>query len=80
MPRHHSLIVLLPKSGTSVLVGDAMYCKENAEHNIPPGNSWNMSLAVQSINQLVHIAKRSKGELYTHDPNFWNEHEPTIYA
>jgi len=79
-PGHQSLIVEMPKSGTAVLVGDAMYCKDNFEKNIPPGNAWNMPMMVESINRLVHIAKRSEGKLYiTHDPIFWDEHRPAPF-
>jgi N-acyl homoserine lactone hydrolase len=79
-PGHQSLVVKLPKSGTAVLVGDAMYCRENYATNIPPGNAWNMPLMFDSMKKLAHLAKICEGKLYiTHDPSFWDEHQPAPF-
>ncbi|MBB6453706.1 N-acyl homoserine lactone hydrolase [Salirhabdus euzebyi] len=79
-PGHQSLIVHLPNE-CAVLVGDAVYSKENIEKNIPPGNTWSLPNAVESLNKLLHIAKRNKGKLYiTHDPNFWIDYKSVPYC
>lgn len=78
-PGHQSLIVHLPNE-CAVLVGDAVYSKENIEKDIAPGNTWSLPYSVESLNKLKHITKRSKGSLYiTHDPEFWDDHNSLPY-
>lgn len=76
-PGHQSLLVELPKSGLAILVGDAMYCRENMERNVPPGNVWDMTMSVISMSRLIYLAERENGKLFImHDPQFWEEHKP----
>ncbi|SER82555.1 N-acyl homoserine lactonase family protein [Psychrobacillus sp. OK032] len=78
-PGHQSLVVHLPNQ-CAVLVGDAVYAKENLEKNIPPGNPWSLPRAIESINKLQNIAIRENGHLYiTHDPYFWEDYKRAPY-
>ena len=80
-PGHQSLMVRLPRSGTAVFTADAVYSWENIRRNIPPGNPWNMDLAVDSIKRLVQITNWEKGRLFiTHDPDFWKVQQAAPYA
>ena len=77
-PGSQSMVVSLPESGTVILPGDAIYCEENIEKNIPAGNCWDPGQAMLSMHRLIHIAKRENGELFiTHDPNAWKKLKPS---
>jgi len=80
-PGHQSLIVTLPVTGTVVLSGDALYCRENVD-GPPPGNAWSPPLCIDSIRRLATIARHTGGQLLiTHDPTFWDDHKafPHVY-
>lgn len=80
-PGNQSLVISLPESGTVVVTGDAIYCKENIEKMIPPGNCVNPVEAMNSMSRLIQIAKREKGRLFiNHDPEVWKTYRPLPFC
>ncbi len=80
-PGSQSMALSLPKTGTVILAGDAVYSHENVEKNIPAGNNWDTGQAMMSMNRLVQFAKREKGRLFiTHEPNIWNSLHPAPHC
>jgi len=72
---HQSLLVRLPKAGTLILAGDAVYTPEN-EAGTLPGISWNTFESMQSINRLKQLRDAEDGELwYSHGPEQYNQHK-----
>ena len=77
-PGHQSLVVQMPDE-TAILMADAVYSKENYDLDIPPGNTWDITKAIESMNKLKYLAKMTDGNMYiTHDPNFWKDHKPSF--
>ncbi len=70
-PGHQSVLVDLPKTGTLLLVGDAGDLKENFAEEIPPGETVDDCMALESIRRLKRLVRRESGRLFLgHDPNF----------
>jgi N-acyl homoserine lactone hydrolase len=79
-PGNQSLLIKLSEMGTIVLTGDAIYCHENIEKMIPPGNCVDPVQAMNSISRLIHIAKREGGHLFiNHDPEAWTTLKASPY-
>jgi len=79
-PGHQSLIFELPKSGYKVLVGDAAYCDENINKQIPASNCYNPVIAVDSLLKLSTITKMAQGEMIIcHDPMLFEQIKPSPY-
>jgi N-acyl homoserine lactone hydrolase len=73
-PGSQSLLVELPKTGKVLLTGDAIYCHENIDKNIPAGNCWDTKQAMISMNRISQICKREKAKIFiTHQPNIEKE-------
>jgi N-acyl homoserine lactone hydrolase len=73
-PGSQSLLVELPNTGKVILTGDAIYCQENIEKNIPAGNCWDTGQAMISMNRISQLSKREKAKIFiTHQPNIQKE-------
>ncbi len=71
-PGHQSLMVKLPKQGTVILAGDAIFMQENLEKDIPSSNAWSPPLAMDSMHRLKSLAQYEGGMLIPgHDPKLW---------
>lgn len=72
---HQSVLVRLPKTGTLVLAGDAVYTPEN-EAGVIPGITWNTYESMRSIDRLKQIRDAEQGELwYSHGMDQYNQHK-----
>jgi N-acyl homoserine lactone hydrolase len=80
-PGHQSLLLRLPKGGTALLAGDAIFCQENIEKKIHSGNCWNAALAMDSMQRIVQTARRENAQLFiTHDAEACNRIKPYPYC
>lgn len=71
---HQSVLVRLPKTGSLVLAGDAVYTPEN-EAGAIPGITWNTYESMESINRLKRIRDAEDGELwYSHGLEQYESH------
>jgi N-acyl homoserine lactone hydrolase len=65
---HQSLVVDLPETGTVIVCGDAVYCKDNFDHDAW-GAQADPVIARQSAHRLRKIAEeRDALMIYGHDP------------
>lgn len=72
---HQSVRVRLPKTGTLLLAGDAVYTPEN-EAGATPGITWSTIHSMESIQRLKHIRDAEDGELwYSHGAAQYNAHK-----
>jgi N-acyl homoserine lactone hydrolase len=69
---HQSLKVRLPKTGTVILTGDAIYTTEN-ENGVPPGLTISMKDSFASTDRLKRLRDAEAGQL-------WFSHDPAQYA
>ena len=68
-PGHHSLLVMLPKMGPVILVGDAVHFRENYETNGVPFFNHDRSQTIASIDRIKKILGNLKGTVVIqHDP------------
>lgn len=51
-PGLQSLVIELPDRRFFILGSDAIYLQKNIDRNLPPGQAWNMSLALYSVKRL----------------------------
>ena len=80
-PGQQTMVVSLRDSKTIVLSADAIYTRENIEKNIGAGSCWDRGQAMLSMQRLIHMAQREKGQLFlTHDPEAWNVLKPSPYC
>ena len=71
---HQSVRVRLPKTGTLLLAGDAVYTPEN-EAGVTPGITWSTIHSMESIARLKQIRDAEDGELwYSHDMGQYQKH------
>jgi glyoxylase-like metal-dependent hydrolase (beta-lactamase superfamily II) len=74
-PGHQSLMVKLPKTGTVILAGDAVYTPEN-EAGVPPGIAWSATHTMQSVDRLKMLRDAHQGQIwFSHWPDQYNEHK-----
>ncbi len=72
---HQSLQVRLPKTGTLLLAGDAVYTPEN-EAGAVPGITWSTTHSMQSIDRLKQIRDATQGQIwYSHGIDQYAEHQ-----
>lgn len=72
---HQSVLVRLPKTGSLILGGDAVYTPENEAGTIP-GITWNVYESMESINRLKRIRDAEGGELwYSHHMEQYDSHK-----
>lgn len=72
---HQSMRVRLPKTGTLLLAGDAVYTPEN-EAGVTPGITWSTIHSMESINRLKRIRDAEDGELwFSHDMDQYQSHK-----
>ena len=69
---HQSLKVRLPKTGTVILTGDAIYTTEN-ENGVAPGLTISLKDSFASVDRLKRIRDAENGQL-------WFSHDPAQYA
>lgn len=75
---HQSLLVRLPKTGSLILAGDAVYTPEN-EAGVIPGITWNTNASMESIQRLKRIRDAEGGELwYSHDLEQYDTHNHDV--
>ncbi len=68
---HQSVVVRLEKTGLLVLVGDAIYLRENIETPILPGIYWNAEEYAKSLTKLIRLAKVNKATLlFSHSSEY----------
>lgn len=71
---HQSLLVRLPKTGSLILAGDAVYTPEN-ENGAMPGITWNVFESMESINRLKRIRDAEGGDLwFSHNMEQYDTH------
>jgi len=71
-PGSQILVVRLPKTGTVVLTGDAVYYKENLEKNLLPdiGSSYSPSGMLEAYEWVREVRDREKAAvIFSHDPD-----------
>ncbi len=72
---HQSVRVRLPKTGTLLLAGDAVYTPEN-EAGTTPGITWSTIHSMESIHRLKRIRDAEDGELwYSHGMEQYQSHK-----
>lgn len=72
---HQSLKVRLPKTGTVILAGDAVYTPENEAGTIP-GITWNTYESMRAIDRLKQIRDAEGGQLwFSHGLEQYNSHK-----
>ena len=72
---HQSVRVRLPKTGTLLLAGDAVYTPEN-EAGATPGITWSTIHSMESIQRLKRIRDSEGGELwYSHGIEQYDSHK-----
>jgi N-acyl homoserine lactone hydrolase len=68
---HQSVVVTLPKTGTVIITGDAIYMEENLK-GVVPGIVWSVEKAMESIERIKWERDRSGGQIFfSHDPEFF---------
>ena len=72
---HQSVLVRLPKTGSLILAGDAVYTPEN-ENGAMPGITWNVFESMESINRLKRIRDAEGGQIwYSHNMEQYDAHK-----
>lgn len=74
-PGHQMLKVNLPKSGTFLLTGDAIYHNEVLNKSILPGQVWNAQETVKTIKKIRHMRDNGVTIVPGHDPEAWQEYK-----
>jgi len=65
---HQSVVVTLPKTGSIILTGDAVYLPEILRGTMP-GIFWNAEEFVKSVQRVKLEKERTQGQIfYSHDP------------
>jgi N-acyl homoserine lactone hydrolase len=72
-PGHQALLVLLPKSGSIVLSGDAVHFQDNWEHRRVPGMNTNREQTLASMQRIASVLETRKAQL-------WINHDKTQSA
>lgn len=71
-PGSQMLVVRLPRTGTIILTGDAVYYKENLDKNLLPdiGSAYNPSGMLEAYDWVREVRDREKGAvIFSHDPD-----------
>ena len=72
---HQSVMVKLPKTGTLLLAGDAVYTTEN-EQGVAPGLSISLKDSFESTNRLKMLRDATGGQIwFSHDPEQYASHQ-----
>lgn len=73
-PGHQSVVLWdTPDSGTVILAGDAIYCRENVEMDLPPGLNNDATAASASMHRLTALADATDASLIvSHDKAFFD--------
>lgn len=68
-PGHQSVVLWdVPDCGTFIVAGDAVYCKENVQRDLPPGITTDSVQATRSLHRLTALAHATDGSLFvSHD-------------
>ena len=64
---HQSVVLDLPETGKTVLVGDASSFRENMDEKILPGYCSNSWYAMQSLEKLKHLEEEGYFLIFGHD-------------
>ena len=79
-PGHQSLMLELPQTGSIILTGDSVFCRENVEEEIIPGIFYNPTDAFHSIKKLKLLAQIKNARfLYSHDIEWQTSGQPSEY-
>jgi N-acyl homoserine lactone hydrolase len=78
-PGHQSLVVNLPDRGYVILTGDALYCPENLDELLPPGNAWDMREAFRSMTELLFWRNYLGADVIIgHGPALWKNYSAQV--
>jgi len=81
-PGHQSVLLTCKDGSRWIVAGDAVYCYKNIEQMLPPGNRWDGSKALLSLDKLNTIARLVGAKIFPgHDatPDLvaaWNKELP----
>jgi len=83
-PGSQILVVRLPKTGTVVLPGDAIYLKENLDKNLLPdiGSAYNPVGMLEAYEWVRELQARERADvIFSHDPDVFKarKHAPDYY-
>jgi glyoxylase-like metal-dependent hydrolase (beta-lactamase superfamily II) len=83
-PGSQMLVVRLPKTGTVVLTGDAVYLQENLDKNLLPdvGSAYEPSGMLEAYEWVREVRDREKATvIFSHDPDVFkaSKHAPEYY-
>ncbi|MCR4443393.1 MAG: N-acyl homoserine lactonase family protein [Peptococcaceae bacterium] len=71
-PGHQSVLIKMASGAHVIIAGDAIYTRDNLEHTIPPGHSWNQEFAIFSIHKIKTLQGVLQAKvMVSHDPGFW---------
>ena len=71
-PRHQSVLVRLPKTGSLIFDGDACYTRENMKKDLLPGVMWSASETIRSVDRIRYYRDELGATvLLGHDPAAW---------
>jgi glyoxylase-like metal-dependent hydrolase (beta-lactamase superfamily II) len=60
------------RSGSFLLVADALAIQKNYEHEIFPKNTWNPNVALQSLREVQKIEQQGATIIFGHDLQQWH--------
>jgi N-acyl homoserine lactone hydrolase len=76
-PGHQSMILRLPSGRCLILAADAVFCPENFDPALPPGNAHSPDDAVLSIQRIKMLSAFLNAEtVICHDPDLWSTWQP----
>lgn len=73
-PGHQSIVLWdTPDCGTVILAGDAIYCRENVQRDVPPGINTDLAAASASMHRLTALAQATDATmLVSHEADFYD--------
>lgn len=81
-PGHQSVLLTCSNGTRWIVAGDAVYCCKNIRDKLPPGNCWDSSQALLSLDKISTIARLTNAKVFPgHDAdisllNAWNHELP----
>ena len=63
-PGHMSVLLSCSNGSRWIVGGDAIYCFRNIREKLPPGNCWDASQALLSLDKLTTIARLTGAEIF----------------
>lgn len=81
-PGHMSVLLSCADGSRWIVGGDAVYCFRNIREKLPPGNCWDTTQALLSLDKLITVARLTGAQIFPgHDADIsllsaWNEKLP----